>query len=95
MAAVVWSPPREKTKECKDHRLYHAIPPDRDTAKGNKYRFLFIFFLTACFPSVLVFITNSYYVYASCCLLACVFDSVLFLGLLMNYCRLICYLFDF
>ncbi len=37
---------RVKTEECKDHRLYHANPPDRDTAKGYKYRFLFIFFLT-------------------------------------------------
>ncbi len=46
-----------------------------DISKGYKYRFLFIFFLTACFTSVLVFITNSYCV--SCCLLECVFDSVL------------------
>ncbi len=53
---------RVKTEECKDHRLYRATPPDRDTSKGYKYRFLFIFFLTACFPSVLVFISNSYYV---------------------------------
>ncbi len=28
--------------------------PGRDTAKGYKYRFLFILFLTACFTSVLV-----------------------------------------
>ncbi len=54
--------PREKTEECKDHRLYRATPPGRDTVKEYKYRFLFIFFLTACFTSVLVFITNSYYV---------------------------------
>ncbi len=39
-----------------EHRLYPATPPCRDTAKGYKYRFLFIFFLNACFPSV--FITN-------------------------------------
>ncbi len=32
------------------------------TLSNDKYRFLFIFFLTACFPSVLDFITNSYYV---------------------------------
>jgi len=61
-AAVVWSPPQEKTEECKDHRLYRATPPGRDTVKGYKYHFLFIFFLTACFTSVLVFINNSYYV---------------------------------
>ncbi len=53
---------RVQTKECKYHRLYHATPPGRDTGKGYKYRFLFMFFLTACFTSVLVFITNSYYV---------------------------------
>ncbi len=53
---------REKTEECKDHRLYRATPPGRDIVKGYKYRFLFIFYLTACFTSVLVFITNSYYV---------------------------------
>ncbi len=64
--------PREKTEECKDHQLYRATPPDRDTIKGYKYRFLFIFFLTAYFTSVLVFITNS------CCFLTCVLDSVLF-----------------
>ncbi len=62
VAAVVWSPPRVKTEECKDHRLYRATPPGRDTAKGYKYRFLFILFLAACFTSVLVFITNFYYV---------------------------------
>ncbi len=67
-----------------------TVRPGKDTVKGYKYRFLFIFFLTACFTSVLDFITNSYCV--SCCLLACVFDSVLFLGLLINYCRLICYI---
>ncbi len=61
---------REKTEECKDHRLYRATPSGRDTAKLYKYRFLFIFFLTTCFTSVLVFITNSYY------------GSVLFLVLL-------------
>ncbi len=44
---------REKTEECKDHRLC-ATPLDRDTAKGYKYRFLFIFFLTAYLTSVLV-----------------------------------------
>ncbi len=51
---------RVKTEEYKDHRLHRATPPDRDTAKGYKYGFLFIFSLTACFTSVLVFITNSY-----------------------------------
>ncbi len=56
------SPPHKKTEERKDHRLYRATTPDRDTGKGYKYRFLFIFFLTACFTYVLVFITNSYYV---------------------------------
>ncbi len=35
---------------------------DSGTVKGYKYRFLFIFFHTVCFTSVLVFITNSYYV---------------------------------
>ncbi len=50
--------PREKTNECKDH----ATPPGRDTGKAYKYCFLCIFFLTTCFTSVLVFITNSYYV---------------------------------
>ncbi len=49
---------REKTEECRDHRLYHETPPGRDTVKGHKYRFLFIFLLTACFTSVLVCITN-------------------------------------
>ncbi len=39
----------------KDHRLYRATPP----GKGYKYRFLFIFLITACFTSVLVLITNS------------------------------------
>ncbi len=39
----------------KDHRLHRATPP----GKGYKYRFLLIFFLTACFTSVLVLITNS------------------------------------
>ncbi len=63
----------------------------QDTVKGYKYRFLFIFFLTACFTSVLVFY-NQVLLCVSCCLLACVFDSVLFLGLLIYY-RLICYLF--
>ncbi len=43
---------RVKTEECKDHRLYRATPPGRN--KGYKYRFLFIFFLTPCFTSVLV-----------------------------------------
>ncbi len=38
-----------------------ATPPDRDTGKGYKYRFLFILFLTACFTYVLLCITNSYY----------------------------------
>ncbi len=52
----------EKTEECKDHRPYRATPPRRENAKGYKYRFLFIFFITACFTSVLVFITNAYYV---------------------------------
>ncbi len=52
---------RMKTEECKDHRLYRETPPDTDTVKGYQYRFLFIFFLTS-FTSVLVFITNSYYV---------------------------------
>ncbi len=61
-AAVVWSPPRVKTEECKDHRLYRVTPPGRDTVKGYKYHFLFIFFLTDCFTSVLVCRTNSYYV---------------------------------
>ncbi len=60
---VIWRPPREKTEECEDHRLYRAPPPGRDTVKGYKYRFLFIFFLTACFISVIICITNSYYVY--------------------------------
>ncbi len=58
----MWSPPRVKTEECKDHRVYRGNPPGRDTGKGYKYRFLFIFFLTASFPYVLVSITNSYYV---------------------------------
>ncbi len=62
MAAVVWSPPREKTEECEDHRLYRATSPGRDTDKAYKYRFLFLLFPNTCFPSVLVFITNSYYV---------------------------------
>ncbi len=53
---------RMKTEECKEHQLYRATPPGRDTVKGHKYLFLFIFFLTACFTSVLVFITISYYV---------------------------------
>ncbi len=79
-----------KTEECKDHRLYRATPPGRDTAKGYKHRFLFILFPTrflfilfptTCFTSVLVFITNSYYVLVSCCLLACVFGSGFFLGI--------------
>ncbi len=45
---LVWSPKSVKTIDS--------------TGKGYKYGFLFLFFLTACFPSVLVFITNSYYV---------------------------------
>ncbi len=48
--------------EFKDHRLYRATPPDRDSVKGYKCHFLFIFFLIASFISVLVFITNSDYV---------------------------------
>ncbi len=53
---------RVKTEECKDHLLYRTTPPGRDSGKGYMYRFLFIFFLSACFTSVLVFITNYYYV---------------------------------
>ncbi len=83
---------RVKTEECKDHRLYWATPLDRDTAKGYKYRFLFIFFLTACFTSFFSFY-NQFLRCVSCCLLACVFDSVLFLGSLISYCRLMCNLF--
>ncbi len=30
--------PCVKTKECKDHRLYIATPPGRDTGKGHKHR---------------------------------------------------------
>ncbi len=30
---------RVKTEECKDHRLYRATPPGRDTGKGYKNRF--------------------------------------------------------
>ncbi len=67
--------PRQRSREAllvrreegKDHRLYRVTPPDRDTGKGYKCRFLFIFFLTACFTSVLVFITNSYYVQVIVC----------------------------
>ncbi len=51
-----------KAEECKDIRLYRVTPPGRDTVKGYKYRFLFILFPTTCLTSVLVFITNSYYV---------------------------------
>ncbi len=43
-------------------------------SKGNKYRFLFIFFLTACFCFSFY---NQFLPCVSCCLLACVFDSVL------------------
>ncbi len=57
-----WSPPRVQTEECKDHQLYRATPPGRDTGKGYKFCFLFILFPTICFISVLFFITNSYYV---------------------------------
>ncbi len=57
-------------------RLHRAERPARD-----KYRFLFILFLTARLTSVFIFITNYYCV--SCCLLSCVFGSVLFLGLLI------------
>ncbi len=41
--------------------------PGVDTGKGYKYRFLFIFFLIACFTSVLVCITN--YILTMCKLL--------------------------
>ncbi len=44
-----------KTEECKDHRLYRATPPDRDTGKGFKYRFLLSLFPTTCSTSVSVF----------------------------------------
>ncbi len=59
---IFYVPPCVKSEECKDHRLYRATPPGRDTGKGYKYRFLFILFPTTCFTSVFVFITNSYYV---------------------------------
>ncbi len=60
MAAIMWSPPREKTEECKDHLLYRATPPDRDTVKGYKNRFLFIFFPTACTYSLLFYFYNQF-----------------------------------
>ncbi len=66
------------SEDRKDHRLYRATPPGRDTGKGYNYRFLIILFLTACFTSVLVCITNSYYVQGSCCLLACVWQCSFF-----------------
>ncbi len=43
---VYLSSGRVQTKECKDHRLYRATPPTRDTGKGYKYRFLFLLFPT-------------------------------------------------
>ncbi len=60
---------REKTEECKDHRLYRATPPGRDTGKGYQYRFLFIFFLTA-FPFCFSFY-NQFLLCVSWCLLVC------------------------
>ncbi len=65
-----------KSEECKEHRLYRATPPGRDTVKGHKYLFLFIFFLTACFTCVLVlkpFITMCKLVFVSMCVLAVFF----------------------
>ncbi len=38
-----------------------ATPPDRDTGKEYKYRFLFLLFPTTCFTSI-VFTVISYYV---------------------------------
>ncbi len=55
--------PCVKTEECKDHRLYHATPPCKDTGKGHKYHFWFILFSTPCFTSVSVFMTNFYDVF--------------------------------
>ncbi len=72
---------RVKTEECKYHRLYRATPPGRDTVKGYKYRFLFIFFLTACFTSVLFFYNQfllcvSKLLFVSMCVWQCSFFRI-------------------
>ncbi len=42
--------PRQRSREDIDS----TVQPGRDTGKQYEYRFLFIFFLSACFTSVLV-----------------------------------------
>ncbi len=54
---------------------------------------LFIYLLSYCLFHFCFSFYNQFLLCVSCSLLACVFGSVLFLGLLINYCRLICYLF--
>ncbi len=65
-----------QTEECKDHRLYRATPLDRDTVKGYKYRFLFTEQNAYCLFHLCFY--NQFLICVSCCLLACVFGSVLF-----------------
>ncbi len=67
-----------KTEECKDHRLYRATPPDRDTGKGYKYRFIFILLIYALFYTWLHFCL-SFSLYNQ--FLLCVFRSLLSLPL--------------
>ncbi len=49
--------PRQPSREdllVRRPKSVTTIDSVQDTVKGYKYRFLFIFFLTACFTSVLV-----------------------------------------
>ncbi len=62
---------------------------------GHSQTIAYIYLLSYCLFHFCFSFYNQFLICVSCCLLACVFDSVLFLGLLINYCCLICYLFSF
>ncbi len=70
-------------------RLHRTGTPAKDISIAF-YLSSFLLLIPFCFSFY-----NPFLLCVSCCLLACVFDNVLFLGLLMNYCRLLCYLFKF
>ncbi len=71
--------PRVKTEECKDHRLYRATPPDRDTGKGYKYRFLFLLLVSVFYNHSLLCVGKLLLFFGMR-----VWLSVIFLGLLIN-----------
>ncbi len=69
-----------RPKSVKTVRLHWAGTLSKDISIAF-YLSSFLRLVSFCF---------SFYNKLFCCLLACVFDGVLFLGLLINYCRLIC-----